>query len=137
MDIIIHPDLPNMSKSKDINKLGEIYPFEFQVLEAFFGEYMKNAYKKNLIIVAYMKVRQADFMVKICFHPEKRQHFWNLLCILEEDMHLPFRAIDGRDGRTFAQMLPAFAPEPTAKIMESVNKEMESVEQHIVMANPI
>jgi hypothetical protein len=79
---------------------------------AYFGEYMKDFYKRNMIMTAYFKVRQHDFYSKMCFNLNRRQICWRMLEMIEPDMHLPFKAINGRNGMNFAQALPEYVLDP-------------------------
>lgn len=116
MDIIIKGTDKGACWHGDASHLGEIYPFEEPVIKAYFGGNYRDPIKRNLIWVAYFKVRQPLFMQNLAFNSERRAHMWNLLCLIESDMHLPFRAIDGRDGNSFSEQLPEFGTEPIKKI---------------------
>lgn len=118
-----------MSKSKDLNKLGDMFPFEYQVLEAYFGEYMKDAIKKNVIMYKYFKVRMPEYLEKIVYRLDRYYVLWKLLLDLEGFMGLPFRSIDGRDGATYSEAMPQFAVEWTQKELDKINAEQEAIEK--------
>ena len=106
IDIIVKQNLPGKWQGDDVCKLGDMYPFEDKVIRAYFGKYCYDQFKFNLIYCAYFKIRQADFINKIALNFEKHAYLWNLLCNEEVNMHLPFNAINGRNGAPFEVQLP-------------------------------
>jgi len=133
MDIIIKGDQSSRVWHGDGNKLGDIYPFEYPVLEAYFGEYMKDKLKRSAVLVAYMKLRQQDFLAKLAYADNRRFLMWQLLELLEEDMKLPFKSKDGRGGKSFNEALPLFAKDITPKTIISLNQKMSSTEKENII----
>jgi hypothetical protein len=131
--IIVKNKIENMSKSKDFYKAGDIYDYEFSVLQAYFGNYMRNPIKCNVIIDAYFKCRKhvVDMLALWVNDLDRRRKTWEMLETMERFMGLPFRSIDGRDGLNFDQSMPLYAKAPTKKIMVSLNDDLKNNEAAI------
>lgn len=111
---ILRSNRENLEITKDgtFCKLFDALPFELPVLEAYWGAYYKDRLKQSAILSAWAKVRSLPYLISIHTHPMRRQMLWNILVLLEKDMGLPYKSLNGRDGGTYESTRAAHLAEP-------------------------
>jgi hypothetical protein len=109
-----------MGNCKDLHHLGDLYPWEDDVLRHYFGEYYKAKEKFHSISTAgaimygYLKARPQQLCDSLNNPANenfflKREMLWAWLEQNEEELKLPFSGADGRNGKPFAESMPTYA----------------------------